>query len=54
MIDALKPAFTLFKFKGDGRSLNPDGQAVIESLLTNFAYNSKKSGGGGAIDPLSP
>ena len=47
MIDALKPAFTLFQFKDDGRIENLVGQAVINRKSfeeTDFAYNSKKSG----------
>ena len=32
MIDALKPAFTLFQFKDDGRSQNLGGQGGIENL----------------------
>jgi hypothetical protein len=35
MIDALKPAFTLFQFKDGGMFKNLGGQAVIESPETN-------------------
>ena len=57
MIDALKPAFTLFQFKDGGKSENLGGHAVNNRKSfekTDFAYKSKKSGGAGAIAPLSP
>ena len=44
MIDALKPAFTLFQFKDGGMSVNLGGHAIIEDLWIKQFF----------IQPLKP
>ena len=53
MIDALKPAFTLFQFKDGGMSENLGGHAVIQDLWIEQFFN-HSTNICGTIVPLSP